>query len=101
MSATYSILYSNGARTGPYGTPVRVGFHSENFPSILTLNLRPVRYDAKRSRVESGIPAACSLLMSPVAQTRVVYFEHVQEYGCCVCPLIKLARNIFCEAWEL
>jgi hypothetical protein len=66
-SATY-ILYSNGARAGPYGTSAHTGFQSENVPSILTLNLRPVRHDARR-RVESGIPAACSLQMSPVVQT--------------------------------
>jgi hypothetical protein len=31
ISATY-ILYSNGARTAPWGTSARAGFHSENFP---------------------------------------------------------------------
>jgi hypothetical protein len=67
ISATHT-LYSNGARTGPYGTPALIGFQPENFPSILKLNLRPVRYDARRRRVESGIPAACSL--SPVVWTR-------------------------------
>jgi hypothetical protein len=48
------ILYSNGART---------------------LNLRSIRYDARRSRLESGIPAVCSLCMSPVVQTVLYYLD--------------------------
>jgi hypothetical protein len=36
----YVILYSNGAKTEPWGTHASIVFHSENCPSILTLNLR-------------------------------------------------------------
>jgi hypothetical protein len=60
VSAMY-ILYSNGARTAPWGTSARAGFHSEDFPSIMTLNLRSVRYAARRRKLESGIPVTCSL----------------------------------------
>jgi hypothetical protein len=57
---------SEWGQDGLCGTPVRTGFQSENVPSIATLNLGSVRYDASRTRLESGIPAACRLHMSPV-----------------------------------
>lgn len=57
ISATYMyISYRNGAMAVPWGTPARICFHSENFPSTVTLNLRSVRYDASRTRLESVFP---------------------------------------------
>jgi hypothetical protein len=53
-------------QVGALGTPACIGFHSESVPSIVSLNLRSERHDAKRRDLVSGIPAVYILDTSPV-----------------------------------
>ena len=95
-------MKSKGPSTDPCGTPASIFLVVDVVSSILTLNVRLVRYDSVMFVIAGGIPLTFILQRSPSCHTLSKAFSisrKIAPVGVEVLKLSLMSSVIWCSCW--